>query len=504
MRTKVLLIEPLKEQFFAEGYLPDNKLELYASVKLAGELEAHGIPTEVIGMRDRTVDEIVQFAVELDPVLIGFSVLTLNFWWVKEIAEKIKERLPQVKIVLGGYHISTVPEDITKSEAFDYAVMGYGEIPLRKLALRLLEGKESVDDIAGLIIRDPLAKGGYRKTAMQILPEVENFAWAKRDWQAISKARCTGLFYPSAEEQQGGVAQVSTGHGCPYSCSFCGTATMEKSAYGNICGRARVSYRDPEDVARELKMLQKRGVRVGFLTTSTFNDNPARMEDLCRAIIKVGTHSDLPEDHSDHIKNSIHLYAYVKVGLTKEQAELMVRAGFTVLAVGIESMEEEIVCGFNKPYSGFQKVIEHLRNWDEVGGINRALLIFPTPADSPKTKSHLIERLKSALPDCIRIAHLCPSFGTPEGERLRKAGLVLSDDYNLYDHNHQLVKLPNFFPEEAERVQDDVYRGYYMSPEYHAHVVEKVNRFSWLKNSFLEFFAGLYRQKGIDLRHIVY
>src|SRR4030042_1424671 len=164
-KTKVLLIEPLEEKFFQSGDLPDNKLGLYALEKLAGELEAHGILTKVVGMRGKTIKQIVEIAVRVNPVLIGFSVLTLNFRLVKELAEKIKEKLPRVKIVLGGYHISTVPAAITKSTAFDYGVLGYGEVPLRELAERLLEGNENVDDISGLVIRDPSAPAEFGQTA---------------------------------------------------------------------------------------------------------------------------------------------------------------------------------------------------------------------------------------------------------------------------------------------------------------------------------------------------
>ncbi|MFH1030559.1 MAG: cobalamin-dependent protein, partial [bacterium] len=230
MKAKVLLIEPLEEKFFQSGDLPDNKLGLYALEKLAGELESHSISTKVVGMRDKTVEQIIDIAVRVNPILIGFSVLTLNFWLVKELAEKIKEKLPRVKIVLGGYHISTVPADITKSTAFDYGVLGYGEVPLRELTERLLEGNENVDDISGLVIRDPSAQAGFRQTAQAILPEEETFAWAKRNWREIHKARCAGLFYPAPAEQTGGIAQISAGHGCKFNCTFCGTEAMEKKA----------------------------------------------------------------------------------------------------------------------------------------------------------------------------------------------------------------------------------------------------------------------------------
>lgn len=169
----------------------------------------------------------------------------------------------------------------------------------------------------------------------------------------------------------------------------------------------------------------------------------------------------------------------------------------------MESADSQTVHGFNKPYSDFQKVIEHLRNGDAIGGINRALLIFPTPSDDHQSKLELIARLKQALPDCIRIAHLCPSFGTPEGDRLRAEGMVTSDDYNLYDHNRQLVKTPNFSPEEAEEARRDVQKQYYTSPEYRAHVIGKIKKFPWLRESFAEFFAARYRQRGIDLREDV-
>ncbi|MFH0856351.1 MAG: cobalamin-dependent protein [bacterium] len=202
MKKQVIFVDPLEKRFFRKGAgLPDNNIGCSAEGKLAGELEKYGISTEVIRMFNHVVEEASEKVEKLDPKVVAFSVLTLSFWRVKELAEDIKGRLPEVKIVLGGYHMNTVPEDIIKSEAFDYAVLGYGEIPFRRLVQRLLAGDRNVDDIAGLVIRDPLVPGGFRRTAKQVLPAVENFTWAKRDWETIRESRCEGLFYPPPSQQ---------------------------------------------------------------------------------------------------------------------------------------------------------------------------------------------------------------------------------------------------------------------------------------------------------------
>ena len=509
---RVMLIEPLTSRFFKRNALgpPDNKLGLYALEKLAGELEANGFDTQVMSVRDLSIEQVVIMVQRFNPMLVGFSVLTFNFNLTKRLAHAIKKKLPEVKIVLGGYHISEMPSDIVASTSFDVGVLGYGEEPLTNLA-RFFTGTseyERLEDIPGLVLPHHSSRQ-FRKTPPQELRPVENYAEAKRNWEDIREARCEFMAYPPPDEQISGVAQIATAAGCLFSCTFCSTPTLEEAGYGNLQGKTRVSYRDPVVVAKELQMLRDKGVRLGFLTTATFNDRSDSLEAYCNALIEQGTHSTLPEDHPDHINQSIHLYAFCKVGLTEKQAQLMYRAGISVVATGVESAEPAILRDWKKPYrtdDDFSTVIEHMENWNTAGGLNRALLMFPTPDDSPRSKQRLIGLLKLAKPDCLRISHLSPNFGTPDGMKLRRNGMVLSNNYDEYDHSHILVKTPHFTAEELPDLHLSICVAYYLSEEYREHVKQKLERCPWYVGTFKYLFETLYHNSNrtIDLGYLVH
>lgn len=506
---KIVLIEPLDNRFFGSDTLkpPHNKLGLYALEKLAGVVQASGFQATVIGLRDLTTQQLVNQVVAEQPFLIGFSTLTLNFKRTCELAEAIQTVLPRIPIIIGGYHISEVPQDILASPAFAAGVVGYGERPLTELAYYYGRGIGKLENIAGLVLPDHKA-GTYTRTDCQTLPATYKGNWAQRNWQAVRAARCSFMSYPTPAQQEGGVAQLDTELGCRFNCTFCSTGALLQAGYGQLHGTARVSYRDAEDAAKELRMLRDKGVRIGFITTPTFNSDSARLAEVCNAFIAEGTHSSLSESDQRHIEQSIHLYTYCKVGITHSQAELMARAGVSVVATGVEAANPARIKAWNKPYSasrGFEVVVRHMQAISETGMLNRALVMFPMPDDNLETLDHLIECLKQATPDCLRVSWPCPAFGTVDGKRLREAGQVISDDYDLYDHNHQLVAAPNFSPEQLKGLRLEVYIRYHMSDEYRAHVENKLIRFPWLTPTFRDSFEILYREsKGrIDLRHLV-
>ena len=57
-----------------------------------------------------------------------------------EIAKKIKKMYPHIKLIIGGPHITTLPESL--DAIFDYAILGQGEERLYKLLTFLNQNHE--------------------------------------------------------------------------------------------------------------------------------------------------------------------------------------------------------------------------------------------------------------------------------------------------------------------------------------------------------------------------
>ena len=68
------------------------------------------------------------------PEVLGISSTTLSIFHAHALAERAKQLLPELRIVLGGPHVSAAPEEtLERFPAFDIAVVGEGEQTLVEL-----------------------------------------------------------------------------------------------------------------------------------------------------------------------------------------------------------------------------------------------------------------------------------------------------------------------------------------------------------------------------------
>ena len=85
------------------------------------------------------------------PDVVCFSVMSIMQTWAKNLARVLKEELPGVTIVFGGYHPTGAPDTVIKESAIDYVIVGEGENSLLGL-LDALENGELDIVMSGMAI----------------------------------------------------------------------------------------------------------------------------------------------------------------------------------------------------------------------------------------------------------------------------------------------------------------------------------------------------------------
>ncbi len=87
------------------------------------------------------------------PDVVGFSATTISIANAGRIAEIVKESDSRIRTVVGGPHVSAIPErTLAAFPALDYGIVGEGEISFFELIERLRAGR-SIDDAPGLVYR---------------------------------------------------------------------------------------------------------------------------------------------------------------------------------------------------------------------------------------------------------------------------------------------------------------------------------------------------------------
>jgi radical SAM superfamily enzyme YgiQ (UPF0313 family) len=388
---------------------------------LAGNVDAHhqvAVADLVLVQSSvqATVDRLVQ---ELDPDLVGLSVMTFQRVTARRIIALIRSRKPDVRIVVGGYDPSLAPDAWTHPAlGVDFIVRGEGEIVFREL-VRALERGTPFAAIGGLWFRT--ASGFQRNPARPVAAlDGDTVRPPKRDARVLSGYTMLGR-----------VADVvETSRGCTFDCSFCSIIEM----------RGRNFHRFPiERVIADIGDARKRGARAIFLVDDNITIDVPRFQALCRAIVDAGF------DDVDYLVQAMtSSIAADGAGLVP----LMKAAGIRYVFLGIENvLAEDLV--FLKASA------KNRRRGAQGGGGNASVtavdllhryglfvvggLIIGNPDDT----THAIEAnlaFARRYIDWPYIQHPTPYPATPMTHDLVARGLVANERVDEYDGTTAVVR----------------------------------------------------------------
>lgn len=199
-------------------------------VALGGWLRARlGVRVEILDLNYEGGDHasLARTIDDMGPLLcVGIAAYTsFDLLRVHALATFLKQRLPDVPLVAGGYHASALPDDLVfEGSPFDAVVVGEGELPFERIVATRMGGGQLEQKIWG----------PERVDDMDDLPP---YAWDLLD-----------RYWPRCNEL-GRKLQIYLSRGCPYHCTFC----MERSKSG-------YSWRafSPERALSELERLAAR------------------------------------------------------------------------------------------------------------------------------------------------------------------------------------------------------------------------------------------------------
>src|SRR5262249_8955215 len=132
----------------------------------------------LVGLR---LDEIVA-RIPADSDIIGITVVFTHEWpMMVRLIDLIRDRFPRAAIVIGGEHVTSMPEFSLLTSKTDVAVLGEGEETAVELIRALREGR-ALEGIAGIAYRDGDGiKVNARRERQAKIDEI-----ATPDWDSFS------------------------------------------------------------------------------------------------------------------------------------------------------------------------------------------------------------------------------------------------------------------------------------------------------------------------------
>jgi len=220
---------------------------------------------------------------------------------------------------------------------------------------------------------------------------------------------------------------VQFSRGCPYRCEFCDVTLM--------FGRA-IRTKTPEQMLAELQRVYELGWRKqANFVDDNFIGRPVRAKALLKELISWNEMRGMPFE--------FHTYASVNLAANPEIMELMVRAGFTMVALGIETTDLDVLKN-SKKFQNNIDLEEACNKINKAGLEVMALIILGFDGESPRRDERVIEFAeKTQIPEVV-VSLLHALNGTVLWERLKSEGrLVETEKSKLGDwHNLEI----NFIP----------------------------------------------------------
>jgi radical SAM superfamily enzyme YgiQ (UPF0313 family) len=412
-----------------------------ALASIAGNVDRHhqvAIADLILaqGTVRQTVERLVR---ELDPELVGLSVMTFQRRTALEIVRLIREMKPDVHVVAGGYDPSLAPEAYEAPDSgIDFLVRGEGDLTFRELLRALPPSRPASEvttetgfEIPGLSVRD-VATGRFRHGPPRHVSHLkdESIALPNRAARVL-----TGYTFMGH-----GIDIVETSRGCTYDCSFCSIIEMR--------GRNFHTF-DFTRVLADIADARSRGARAIFIVDDNITLNVARFEALCKAIVAAGFND---------IQYLVQAMTSSIASHGETLAPLMRAAGFRYVFLGIENVLDEDLEflrasaknatreGGRRTGNATMRAIDllHRSGMYIVGGI-----IVGNPND---TKESVETNLKFAqrYVDWPYIQHPTPYPGTPMTKEFREKNLIVNERMEEYDGTTAVVRSEHLSADDIE------------------------------------------------------
>ena len=233
---KILLIAPylgemkhISKEETMEHLLPSSAL-----VYLASFLRSHNHDPVLLDLNTKPVhkqvdklkfcqSKIIEHIKECDPKLVGINCLFSGvFPTVLEFVKVIRSNFPKIKIVIGGIHPTTYPQNILEHcKEIDYVVLGEGETQIVELADCIEQDDfKNLSKISSFACRteEGLVKINADKSLLD-LDDLPMPAWDLVDFKdyEIDMSR----YYNPKQHVIKNRVPIFSSRGCPMNCNFC-------------------------------------------------------------------------------------------------------------------------------------------------------------------------------------------------------------------------------------------------------------------------------------------
>ena len=337
---------------------------------------------------------------EYDAVYITFKTPVANTAY--KVADEFRRR--NVKVILGGYHPSVLPEE-AKQHA-DGVIVG-GDTDIWPTLIKDLENKK-------------------------LKPLYKSMDHAK-DVPKLNQ----NLIGPSSTKL---VDIVQATHGCPYKCDFCQYASMPNGF--------TFRTRPVEEVAREIDSLPH---KIFVFNDASLTIDPSYTKSLFSEI-KGLNKKFVCEGNVDILAND------------EEFLKLAHEVGCIEWTVGFESFSQKSLNDVHKKTNNVEEYAKAVKKLHDYNMAVVGTFVFGFDGDTVDTFDVTLNHIDKLKLDAAIFAILTPYPGTPLFKRLEVEGRILTKDWSKYTRKDVVFQPKNMTKEELEEGYKEITKHFNFFP----------------------------------------
>ncbi|MFH2021107.1 MAG: radical SAM protein [archaeon] len=404
---------------------------------VAAVLRKNNFPVSVIDAEGEnlTYKDIMERLRNENADIVGITSTTVAFHRSLELAKSIRKFDKNITIIIGGSHVSAMPEMTMKYDCFDIGAYGEAEYTFLELAQKV-SNNDDWKNIDGIVYND---NGKIVKT----LPRPLIADLDELPYPAIDLLSNLDLYNPPPMNYLNKpVLSVVTSRGCPNQCIFC-----DHSVFGN-----KYRYHSAKRIVEEIKHLIKEyGAKEISIVDDNFTVNKNRVYEFCDLMIK----------------NRVKIPWNARISantVSKDMLKKMREAGCWYLEIGIETGSPKVLKDIKKGTT-HDKISEMVKYADELGYHVKGFFMIGHPTDTEKSIRQTIDYAKSIPLTDIVTTIFTPFYNTQAYEEAKTHGRFLYKQDWTKLSTWEVVFVPKgLTKKKLQYYWKQMYREFYFRP----------------------------------------
>ena len=389
------------------------------------------------------------------PDIIGISVNSASHTkYALAVAEVIKQRRPDVVLLVGGQQVTFLTEEVLSPGHIDAVVRGEGERTLCEILQR-----GDFRGVAGVSWRD--GESIHDEPDRPLIENLDDVLPPARELLPDRSRYRMGAYR---------VEGIESSRGCPFRCSFCSIRNFHR-------GKWR-----PKSVGRVMQeidslLAEPPDRKVIYFADDNFAHDIDRVEKICRAICER--------------KTEAYFWCQARVDLLAKHGDLiewMGKAHFSAVLTGFETPNPRLLKTARKGISVEQmrKAVDLLHAQDiGVWGT----FVLGLPGETPEETEATADFIPTIDVDVAQITVATPIPGSDLYTDSKAAGDIIVHDWDAYDFTSPTLRgqLPK---NEMDAIIHRAYRRTYLSKRFLASLFSRRTNLNRLRRTAWRVFSS--------------